>query len=88
MSGNDELLARLNLMSEDMTKYSYSIGHYWNVVDECAELIRSQDAEIARLRDLARVSRVRPILEWLAKLPAMLRFMADEIDADLKKGNL
>jgi hypothetical protein len=53
--GIDDLLARLDEAGSSPHNDLTDICH------RAAALIRSQDAEIARLRDLARVSRVSPM---------------------------
>ena len=45
-----DLIARLQDMHHRQNRHSYSIGHYWNAVEEAADELERLRAEVAELR--------------------------------------
>ena len=45
-----DLIARLQDMHHRQNRHSYSIGHYWNAVEEAADELERLHAEVAELR--------------------------------------
>jgi len=84
MTEYDELLARLRAMGERQTKHDYSIGHYWNAVDDAADAIRDLQAQLDAERKV--LEAISIALNVVNELALERKDLAEAAEAKLAKG--